>query len=348
MKTTSLGMTIRIWLLACAAGVLTVLNIQAGKPAPPPPKPPVIVYEKGGIWGMAADGSSPRPLLTNTGKTIYRSPAIAPDGATMAFFRMTTAAELCLANLDGTGLVVVHTFTAADPAPAYWFVTWSPDGSKLLFSSKASGGGLFYVDLNNPDVIQALVVGLGFSAPIALSGDLDPSTAEYECKVAIGSSPGGLQSQITVMDIVFDKSGTMRLGDTVTTIPSGVVYTVSWSSSGEYLAYNSIPSNSSSPPHMRLIKPVYAGLEIIGWTDTIVATNINNTSRMAWSPDGQFIVFTQRAAASQFDLFRGHVITGADGLPGLDSVINLSNTTDKSLKTYEANPDWSPAWVPGL
>jgi hypothetical protein len=158
-------------LLVLATGLCAALNVQAGKPAPPPAKPAAITYEKVGIWGMAADGSSQRARLANTTKTAYRNPCISPDGTTIAFFRVTTTTELCLANLNGTGLVVVHTFAPTDPAPAYWFVTWSPEGSKLLFSSQASDGGLFYVDLGNPGVIQSLVVGLGFSGPMSLSGD---------------------------------------------------------------------------------------------------------------------------------------------------------------------------------
>jgi hypothetical protein len=341
--------------LTLAALAFTLATLPAAKPLPTPLKPVAIIYEAGSILGMAADGSSQRTLLSGTSKVTYRNACISPDGTKMAFFRMATTPDLCLAKLDGTGLVVVHRFTSVQDAPTWWTVIWSPDGSKLLFGSNSRAEDLLYIDLiDDPSVIKAVPVDLvANGGPITITGDLDANTPGYQGKLAIGGpatldSNDSLWQTIHILDLTFDATGVPQLGLAFQTIHTDYdIYRLAWSPNGKYLAYSAM-SWEVPGVFLRLIQFAYDEVgKAIPVGDFIVDDGENgwvrNTSRITWSPDSQFIACAKKFPGQQFgydEIARGAVREDDLGNPYLDNVLNLTNTP----KGHEGNPDWSPAW----
>ncbi len=332
-------------------------NTLAKKPAPPPPPPPppspvTIAYEQHygqeGIYTMAADGSSKTLVLKTTGNASYIHPSISPDGTKMAFSRTSGAGvDLCVANLNGTGLTVVHTFVSDQDRPTWFVVVWSPDGTKLLFNSLSRDEDLLYVDLANPGVVQAVPVNLvPMAGPISISGDIDPVTSGYQGKLALGGvtfsgGPEPLANSIRILDLTFDESGAPQIGPTILPIETAdTIYQLSWSPTGDYLAYNGIGLGTGTRLH--LIGMVRDGAEIVPVGDWVVEDGVYNNSRIAWSPDSQFVAYA-KSAGGMPDILRSTLKVDGEGNPYFANPVNLTS----SPKSYELNPDWSPTCVAG-
>ncbi len=115
------------------------------------------------IMLMAADGSNPRQLTASEGETICSfGPVWSPDGQRIAFTiepnpRPTCEmkhTEIAVINTDGSGLRILTQNEANDVA-----YSWSPDGSKLIFTSDRDGGNQVYImdaDGGNPQRLTPL------------------------------------------------------------------------------------------------------------------------------------------------------------------------------------------------
>jgi Tol biopolymer transport system component len=122
------------------------------------------------IWVMNADGSSPTPLtkLTAVGADNFR-PSWSPDGSKIAF-NSTRALDgsdaanapnatwnIWVMNADGSSQVPLTKITAASassvgPAP------WSPDGTKVLFSSERALDGSDAANISNNNITSNIWV----------------------------------------------------------------------------------------------------------------------------------------------------------------------------------------------
>jgi Tol biopolymer transport system component len=104
------------------------------------------------VWVMNADGSSPTPVtkFTDGGASTFGA-VWSPDGARIAFLSAGAldgsnasmpngTVNLWMMNADGSNRVPVTKLTAAN-AGARFPVSWSPDGSKIVFSSTAALDG---------------------------------------------------------------------------------------------------------------------------------------------------------------------------------------------------------------
>jgi TolB protein len=90
---------------------------------------------------MRADGSNP-VRLTNNALDKGSRLAWSPDGARIAFhaYDASRNADIYVMDADGTNQVRLTSDPAIDR-----FVTWSPDGKKLAFTSNRSGDDEIYV-----------------------------------------------------------------------------------------------------------------------------------------------------------------------------------------------------------
>ena len=75
-------------------------------------------------------------------------PKFSPDGSRILFqSRINGNAEICVSNLDGSGMINLTNNPARDVQPA-----WSPDGSKIVFVSNRDGNyGVFAIYTMNAD-----------------------------------------------------------------------------------------------------------------------------------------------------------------------------------------------------
>jgi Tol biopolymer transport system component len=98
-----------------------------------------IAFDNGlGIWEVNADGTNPRPLTANcvsggvcSSTETYRYPSWSPTGQRIAYAKYAPAAEVVIANADGTG-------ATGTPVPASCCFPlapqWSPAGDRVTFA----------------------------------------------------------------------------------------------------------------------------------------------------------------------------------------------------------------------
>lgn len=90
------------------------------------------------IYTMNADGTNQQ--FVTSGSMLHTFPTISPDGTKIAYFvhdGNISPAEIYVANFDGTNPTSI---TVSSPTPSSsGLILWSPDGSKLLYSSDVDG-----------------------------------------------------------------------------------------------------------------------------------------------------------------------------------------------------------------
>ena len=113
------------------------------------------------LWVLAADGSTatlvtPQGQTTALGSAIIRGAAWSPDGSKIVFISSlplnginnpNSAQNLWIMNPDGTGALHLTPFDGV--AVQLQFPVWSPDGSKIFFSSDGAIGGTNAPNLNS-------------------------------------------------------------------------------------------------------------------------------------------------------------------------------------------------------
>jgi len=249
---------------------------------------------------MDYDGAN-QEQLTKLG-SIALSPRISPDMSRVIFTNLSRrGANLAVYSIELGRLVTFPTYSGTNSAPA-----WSPDGTKLAFSSSMRGDPeIFVSDANgaNPKRVTAF-------AGSDVSPVWNPKTG---AQIAFVSGRSGLP-QIYVTDQ--DGTNTQRLTD------QGYAVSPSWSPNGQFLTFAWKRNYGPGAPGGQ---DIYI-MDIASRQWVQLTHDSGNNDFPSWSPDGRHIVF-QSTRSGQTQIW-SMLADGSDPKP-------LTNSGSNS------QPNWS-------
>jgi len=275
-----------------------------------------IVYadNPGRIQIINADGTG-QTQLTEGGSLIDDEPVYSPDGSRIAFSRQSGfKTDICIMNANGTNVVTVISSDAAleshNRKPS-----WSPDGTKIVFTSNRSGSGKTEIWMANTDgsgllrLTTSIQRGSDGNGPI-FSLDFGPAWSPDGSKIVFVSNREGADTELYVMNP--DGSNLLRLTDDSLddTLPA-------WSPDSQRIVFT---------------KNNGGGTHIINRDGTNLVFFMSFAAWPAWSPDGSRLAFTQSDSTIPFT---SNIYTAkTDG-------------TDKIQVTNNPNGARAPSWAPG-
>lgn len=291
---------------ACASAL--ALAACDGSPSDPPAEELEIVYtvypqndiREADLHVTSENGRTVRRLTSLPG--VEANPAWSPDGQRIAFTRRTYRTGVTVdtqwvyvAAADGSG---------ARPVAAGLRPAWSPDGSRIVFA--------YPVDIVFGETRYGVaIVNADGSGLTRLTG-LGPTTY---LALGVNWSPDGGRLALSSINGIWT-ANTDGTGSTTIPLSDCEVRNPKWSPDGTRIAYFGCASvhvsNLDGSGHRRL---------------TTIGGEFNHQENgLAWSPDGQRIVFDATTGPST-DLF---VVPVAGGEPA-----SISRTAG-----FEFNPDW--------
>ena len=338
-------------LVAIVCGTLSFAGrvIAKGKPGGGgnggPFNPALVSVTESGLFLLTIGGEEQR-LTRPNGKARDVRAVWSPDGSLIAFKRHPdheyVDQDIYTIRPDGSGERLIRSFRfGIDPIPDTFNhnLVWTPDGSRLVFSS---GGGIYALE---PDGTLQLVVditnrinngriwlqGVG----ISFSPDLDTAAGYQGCLAFAASIQGDLSdppgtiwmSDVFVLDVNIDEAGTLSTGglDNLTNTPGEFEDRPVWHPEGNHILFQRLNSDWD---YDAVLYDFDAG------TESTVETIQSNVARFAWSPDGNYLAFDDRTGAVR---------------EGIGTIYYSSPWDPSSMSAFVAGdgyafPNWNPVW----
>lgn len=276
--------------------------------------------DPGRIQIINADGTG-QTQLTEGGSVLDDDPVYSPDGSKIAFSRMKGfKTDICVMNADGTNVVTVISGDGT-PETHNRNPSWSPDGTKFVFTSSRSGPGKAEIWMANADgsglvrLTTSVQLNSDGQGPI-FSLDFVPAWSPDGSKIAFVSNRDGLtDTELYVMNP--DGSNPLRL------INDGLD--------------DNMPAWSPDSQKIALTKGNGADIHIINPDGTNLVSVLTFSAWPAWSPDGSRLAFVQNDSNNNF---RGTVfIAKPDGT----EKVKVTNNPDGARA-----PSWAPSSSPPI
>ncbi len=223
------------------------------------------------LWVADPDGSGARQVTDGDG-TSDSSPAVSPDGRTVAFARTDDSGSAIFAiGIDGTGLTRLSPPSIPATAPA-----WSPDGSEIAFAGIDSG---IYVMSSNGGDARQIVHGPFVATYLSWSPD------GTDIVFAAPSDATGADRNYDLW--ITDIEGVTQVNITVTAPQSEL--SPSWSPDGSLILFSRSSASGTSSSLMTMAPDPDS-------TPTSITDGSTMDQDPSWSPDGQRIVFDRTSA----------------------------------------------------
>ena len=284
------------------------------------------------IYSVNPDGSGEIILSTATGASgvLDHHAAWSPDGTKIAFSRKTLIdnnSAIWLMDADGKNQRRLSTDQSFDDQP-----TWSSDGSKIAFVRGGINKGDVFV-MNATDGSNAHSI---LSSPEL---DLDPVWSPDGSKIAFVSLrdfPGitgdinrGFEIYVVSVDAGGDPTGApLRL-----TNNNAADLNPSWSPAGDQIVFNSQRDN---------LLAIYQSDVSGNNQQNISGTSTDDFTDPTWSPDGQFLAFTNYSRVPHSNSDEIYLLTLQGG-----AVTRVTNTVyDEHELAWQPLPVGTPTPTP--
>jgi hypothetical protein len=266
----------------------------------------------GAAFNCASPQPNPRSLtVLGGGATSLSLDVTCALARQLAFVSATNGpGEIYRVKSNGTDMIRLTVNSATDDEPA-----WSPDGSKIAFTSLRDAGNSEIYVMNADGSNQVRLT----NDPAA---DAHPSWSPDGSKIAFVSDRGG---HVDIYAMHADGTNPVQLtNDGATPTPKG---DPAWSGQGTIAFWRTVAGE----------KNIWA-MDADGSNPRAVTTNGNN-SQPAWSPDGTRLTYRHIAACDEFTCSDFLYIVNADGSG------NAAVTSDVNRPAVDG--DWSPegAWI---
>jgi Tol biopolymer transport system component len=322
------GTATRLWLLAAALAVLSILVMLAvvtvigSRPSLPPPfglaRTGLVAFDVGGdIWVANPDGSDRRQLTS--GAAWEWEPNWSPDGTKLVYWSgippfpedPATPRHLMMRDMSGSGSSGA-TLLVSVSSRSGWRVAWAPDSRRLAYADVIDDvSKLFTIDL---DARKPIPIG-----PAGMDG-MDPAWAPDGRSIAFLGHRFDAQAGLYLMRP--DGSGVHRLTKNRSARDSFLVPV--WSPSSDRLAFAAAIGAS---------QPVQKDIWVVG-LDGAAEVDISNDpadeGEPDWSPDGTSVGYVREIGPGQH-VYRV-VITTAEG----------GGDTRLSADVIDDTAKWSP------
>jgi len=259
------------------------------------------------IWTVQSDGSGFKPITKLTASGANSSnPTWSPDGSKIVFASAgaldgsdaaNATLNIWVANADGSGAMPLTRLTP--PGGSSFQPAWSPDGSKIAFSSPRALDGSNASGTNEANI---WVINSDGSGAVHLTAEINGCTNNF-CGHPNLISPAWSPDGSKVL-FVLTGAGTNEFpsppileivnsdgsGFAVLTSPSRLSATPAWSPDGAKIALASSSGSANGAPlppiSISIMLPDGSGLQ------SLTGAVPNRCLDPAWSPDGSRIAFS--------------------------------------------------------
>jgi Tol biopolymer transport system component len=303
-------------------------------------------FDNATIWVMNADGTGASPLInTARGMGDRNDYAVwSPDGARIAFLEQhfSKYAPPCLyvsiVNADGAGL---RNLTYCESLSLYR-PQWSPDGTKLAYSTSTGVTVETYLPLNIW-VWNADGTGVNGLSTMNHAESINPEWSPDGTRIAFasnraldGSDAPNMNSTENIWVMNADGSGAKPL--THYTSLLGKSYAPRWSPDGTHILFSSNRAlDGGDAPNINSTENIWiVNADGTGLAPLTTLTNAANTNPV-WSPDGTKIAFDSARALDGSDA----AITDGSNI----WIMNADGTgakpvTQTTPPVYNGTPQW--------
>ena len=328
---------------------LGLAGCQSGGSADPPPSEPTAASTASATIARPDPTNSPAPVPHDTPTSVSRPSTARPDPTNspvrcqhtdvrVPSFDVTVSSTStpvpngvyfpCDLHLVGLDAELVRTFT---------FISWTPDGSRLIFNEGLWEPGIMIASANGSSIrtiVDATThrheMPYGYHADISPDGSqLVYTTCQFPTRLLDPMFTGNEWYSYEIATISLDGGGPIRLSGN-----TGLDHVPSWSPDGTRIAFVAEPPRQRYFLHRstRLYTMAADGTDVL---DVVPSLGGVTLSPPQWSPDGQRLSFLVKEDAEKYPRHYPR--------PILLYTVGLDGSKLQRISETITSPSWSPS-----